>query len=342
MEEPFSKCSSHNPTLDIMRHTLVKLTPASSGNPVTSRTTTTRLAKLTKARIASVGYRLSPQHLFPAALLDVLTAWLSLLYQPPGSQYKSIPAESAIFAGDSAGGNLCLSLIQVILQLRRVQRTANPKVVFHGSLVELPMPRGVALLCPWTDLAMDLPSWQENSNIDWLLEIQPIRHKSQPVDDIWPSDPPRGDTYCDSTALYHPLVSPVVASDWTGMPPLWVACGQERCADSIKVVARRAAQQGVPVAFTEYEGMPHIFPIMLRTLPQSQNCYQDWAAACLRFVEDSNNTQITGTVIEQPGDKFRSIDVKHIPVIAFEDAVTRVRIAAKRRLPWIGSSEAKL
>ena len=49
-------------------------------DPSTHRPTTKKLAKLTGGRCYSVRYRLAPQNPFPAALLDALVSYLTLLY----------------------------------------------------------------------------------------------------------------------------------------------------------------------------------------------------------------------------------------------------------------------
>lgn len=72
-------------------------------------------------------YRLAPEHPFPAALEDILTAYRWLAEQRGG-------ADRVILAGDSAGGGLVCSLL---LMLRD-----------EG----LPMPAGAALLCPAVDM----------------------------------------------------------------------------------------------------------------------------------------------------------------------------------------------
>jgi epsilon-lactone hydrolase len=69
-------------------------------------------------------YRLAPEHPFPAALEDALTAYRWLVEQ----------GERVVLAGDSVGGGLALS---VLLTLRAQQ---------------LPLPAGAVLLCPGVDL----------------------------------------------------------------------------------------------------------------------------------------------------------------------------------------------
>jgi len=62
------------------------------------------LAKQMGMRALMVDYRLAPQHPFPAALDDCVSAYQWLLKQ-------GYPAENTVIAGDSAGGNLTLTTV---------------------------------------------------------------------------------------------------------------------------------------------------------------------------------------------------------------------------------------
>jgi len=86
----------------------------STGCPATVRPATAALAKLTRGRCFSVDYRLSPQNSFPGALVDVLGAYLSLLYPPPGSYHKAVSSCSIVLAGESSGAYLVLALLLII------------------------------------------------------------------------------------------------------------------------------------------------------------------------------------------------------------------------------------
>jgi monoterpene epsilon-lactone hydrolase len=87
-----------------------------------------RIAREAHARAVVVGYRLAPEHPFPAALDDAVAAYSALLD-------SGIAAARIVVAGDSAGGGLTASLL-VALRDRGVA-----------------LPAGAVLVSPWVDLA---------------------------------------------------------------------------------------------------------------------------------------------------------------------------------------------
>lgn len=93
------------------------------------------------SRVFCVGYRLAPEHPFPAALEDALEAYRYLLQ-------KGYAAERIALCGESAGGGLCYALS---LKLRELQ---------------LPMPCGIIGISPWTDLTASGKSYAENREAD--------------------------------------------------------------------------------------------------------------------------------------------------------------------------------
>ena len=166
-------------------------------------------------RAMNVRYRLAPQDPFPAALVDALVAYLGLMYPPcspadssgersgdvggAGSrddeadtartrtknpEWQPVPPSRIVFAGDSAGGNLCMALLQLLMHLQRTygdggdggdggnkSTSHGPKFLrFNEHMIPLPLPlpAGVALFSPWLDLTRSLPSTRDNAHWDYL------------------------------------------------------------------------------------------------------------------------------------------------------------------------------
>ncbi|KAK3292772.1 alpha/beta hydrolase fold-domain-containing protein, partial [Chaetomium fimeti] len=196
-------------------------------DPATHRPTTKNLAKLTGGRVYSVRYRLAPQHPFPAALMDALMSYLALLYPPEGAFHEPVKPEHIVFAGDSAGGNLSLALLQLLLHLNR---TTHP-IPWHGHTPTqpIPLPAGVAVNSPWLDVTHSSPSCTTNAPFDYLptLAQQLAAESKRPHCAAWPASPPRRHLYAPDALLAHPLVSPVLAASWAGAPPVYMCTGWE-------------------------------------------------------------------------------------------------------------------
>ena len=296
------------------------LITASRGDPSGFRPSVRRLAQLTQGRCVSVRYRLAPQHPFPAALLDVLTTYLSLLYPPPDSFHKPISASNIIIAGDSAGANLCLALVQLILQLHRQSRSVCT-VSFFGKDVAIPLPAGVAAFSAWTEATCALPSFTANEGYDYFSTTMALE-RVVPCD-IWPTNPPRGALYCDISALCHPLVSPTIAKTWAGSPPMWFCCGEEMLVDNSRVIAQRAANQGCTVVWAEYDAMPHCFPFIFN-LPQTDHSFKRWARFCYACVEHPSSLRSQGIRVGT-SMKVRSVDVRNMTNLSYDEVEERMR-----------------
>ena len=89
------------------------------------------LAMAADAGVLVPDYRLAPEHQFPAAIEDVLSAYRWMLD-------AGVPADDVTLCGDSSGGGLVVSVLLTLKQ--------------RG----LPLPGGAVLMCPWIDLAGEL------------------------------------------------------------------------------------------------------------------------------------------------------------------------------------------
>ncbi|PSK42277.1 hypothetical protein B9Z65_4191 [Elsinoe australis] len=297
----------------------------------THRVPISRLGKASNGRALAVQYRLAPQAAFPSQLIDALNAYLYLLYPPPGSLHGPVPASSIVFAGDSAGGNLSFALLQLLLQLHRTN--TNPTVSYNGKTVPVPLPAGVSGLSAWLDIARSSPSLLSNAKYDYLPPPAGEDAKVPfPNDDVWPTNPPRGDVFCDLSLLDHPLVSPLVAKDWSGAPPLWIMSGDEMLYDEDAVVAVRAKEQGVTVQWEHYEAMPHVFSMLLPHLETSTSCYRNWGAFAKGCVEGMVESKSIKILARSGKEEQVELATGKEASFGFEDAVKNVRSAKERRL----------
>ncbi|GAO13381.1 hypothetical protein UVI_02013900 [Ustilaginoidea virens] len=287
-------------------------------DPATHRSTVKKLAKITGGRAFSVRYRLVPQNPFPSALLDCFVAYLALLYPPPGSWHEPVKPEHIVFAGDSAGGNLAMSLLQVVVELNRL----GQRILWHGKECAIPIPAAVACNSPWLDLSHSSEPFygKRPATFDYLGPPGNLGRKGLKPCAIWPASPPRKYMYAADDLMTHPL----------------------RLAYEDKFVAQKLEGEGVTVVFEEYESMPHCFALVLTGLPESRRCLDGWAGFIRQAVEDpeglrSRSTTIHAKTLEETCLKFEDLcDVS--------DDVVRKRVVdtVAEIKAWIPTEEAKL
>lgn len=304
-------------------------------DPCTHRPPVAELSKRTGAPVLSVRYRLAPQHPFPSALLDALVAYLSLLAPPSGSLHKAVPASKIVFSGDSAGGNLCLALLQTLLTLRRI----SPTVRFHGQDIPIDIPAGIALISPWCDVTRSMPSVVHNAPYDYLAppsqnpELAYCPPKI-PADEFWPCSPPRVDFFANANALIHPLVSPLSAHKgfWKDAPPVFISVGEEGLTDEGLIVARRMHQIGVPVVVEQFEGMPHCFGLMMMGASAGRRFFDGMANFCKAAI--ASTVKSTGNInyITYKLRSTREIPLDDAVPLSEEEVDERLRKSSTWRL----------
>jgi acetyl esterase/lipase len=188
------------------------------------------VALTTRLETFAADYRLSPEHPFPAALDDSRATYLWLLDQGID------PAHLAI-AGDSAGGNLTISLL-CDLRDRKI-----------------PLPALGIALSPATEFDTIRASMATNDPYDWITGMMALTWR---------------DWYCRPDERSLPLVSPIHA-DLRGLPPIYLQAGRaEILYDSICTFAITAKDQGANVRLDTWPDMNHVFQFFGNDAPQSR------------------------------------------------------------------------
>ncbi len=194
-----------------------------SGSIVSHRRLVTEAGRAAGVRTLAIAYRLAPEHPFPAAYDDVLTAWRFLRDQ-------NIPAAHIGIGGDSAGAGLTLALIGRL-------RDAQEK-----------LPGCAWLISPWTDLTMSGPALSSRDAVD------PLIHKGYLIelaDSYLPAGMDRKD----------PRVSPLYA-DLKGFPPVIIQVGSaETLLDDATRFAAVAGAADVRVTLEIWPQMIHAWPL---------------------------------------------------------------------------------
>lgn len=202
-----------------------------SGTLTGARPVAGYIALASKARAFTVGYRLAPEHPFPAALEDALAAYEWLLA-------SSVSPQTTALVGDSAGGTLALALLVLLRD--------------QGK----PLPRCAVCLSPGTDLTQSGDSWTVNAGRDLLLNRAKIRAAIE--------------LYLHGADPRTPLASPLYA-DWQGLPPLLILVGSEEhlLSDATRL-ARKATAAGVAVTLDIWDRMQHGWHITAPFLPEGR------------------------------------------------------------------------
>jgi acetyl esterase/lipase len=177
--------------------------------------------------VLSFDYRLAPEYPYPAALQDAVKAWNYLMLLGYG-------ARDVIVAGDSAGGNLALSLV---FKLKEEERL---------------LPRGLVLLSPWTDLTSSGKSHETRKELDPVLDEAYLERMIQ--------------NYAPSENLENPMISPLFG-DFSGFPKTYIQAGDNEILLSDAVsLQKKMSRDGVSAKIDIYKGMWHVFQMSpLRT-----------------------------------------------------------------------------
>ena len=189
------------------------------------------LAARSGCAVLAVGYRLAPEHPFPAGFDDCTTAF-GWARQEAGALGCN-PAQVAL-GGESAGANLTAALT---LRLRDASEAQPPfQLLVH----------------PACDLALDLPSMEEIAvpglTREYLLAAREF--------------------YTGGADFADPLISPINAASHAGLAPAIVlTAGEDPLRDDGEAYALALVRGGVETLAMRVAGLPHGFLFLPVSVP---------------------------------------------------------------------------
>lgn len=202
-----------------------------AGSIATHRDLAQRISRVSKARILLIDYRLGPEHPYPAAFEDVLTAYRWLI------DVEKITPKNLIIAGDSAGGGLTV-----------------------GGLIRMrdegiALPAAAVCLSPGIDPTGSGESFKTKVDVDPFITPELFKFMIT--------------NFFGDIDLETPLTSALLA-DLSGLPPMLIQVGTSEILldDSVRL-AERAKAAGVDVTLDVWEDMIHVFQLFAAFAPES-------------------------------------------------------------------------
>lgn len=185
-----------------------------------------------------VDWRLAPENPFPAGLDDAEAAYMAVLSDPESGPIT--------IAGDSAGGNIALALLQ--------------RLIAKGAK----LPAACVCFSPVTDLRLVNPSLEANLHKDCLVPVS------------WGL---RGVTaYLNGQDPENPEISPIFA-DFRGACPVLIQCDRhEVLYDDGRLMAEKLRADGVDVTLTETTDLPHVWQYNVGRAPEADASVAEAAA----------------------------------------------------------------
>ena len=182
----------------------------------------------------SVDYRLAPAYPFPAAIDDAFAVVSAVL---GGVSGLSIDTSRVAIGGDSAGGNIAAVTAQQLRE-RAVDSASAPASV--SALAHQ------VLIFPVTDVSTtSTPSYLKFGKDCYLTKEAMERYIAQ---------------YADGHDRTDPRLSPLLASDLSGLPPTTIVYGEcDVLAHEVRAYGQALLEAGNSVTITEFMGQIHAF-----------------------------------------------------------------------------------
>lgn len=219
------------------------------GSPKSHRIITNKFSEITGCAVLSIDYRLMPEHHHKDCVEDCRKAYRWILDNGPGG-----PGEIRRFfiGGDSAGGNLTLSLTSWIRD--------------NGYRA----PDAVVALSPLTDVTFSGASLHDNQDTDIMLKpFLKLLNKLPPFVKSW---------YVFWTYRLrpcNPIASPLLG-DLSNLPPTLVQVSEaEMLLDDARRYVYKACASGSPAKLQTWAGMLHIWQIFDPQIPEAVEAWAE-------------------------------------------------------------------
>jgi acetyl esterase/lipase len=200
------------------------------GSPASHRHMGPEMAALTGAATALLDYRLAPEHLFPAAIEDAVSAYRELL--------ESYDANTIALAGDSAGGGLVMALVADLARLG------------------LPQPACAYCMSPWLDLNCESETIALKAAEDPLASGELLKEMAA--------------RYLGPASPSHVLASPILADLSKAPPILIQVGTAEVLLGDALALTRDLGYAGRSVQLDIWKDMIHVWPWFFPNLPEGR------------------------------------------------------------------------
>jgi len=213
------------------------------GSPKSHRTMTSKFSEISRSAVLAIDYRLIPEHRHKHCVEDCRTAYQWILENGPGGPAK---IQQLFVGGDSAGGNLSLSLIAWIrdnkLRAPEAVVALSPltDITFSGASIANNVDTDV-MLKPFMKALISIPAFIKSWWVVWTYKVRPS----------------------------SPTASPLLG-DLSDLPPTLVQASEaEMLLDDARRYVYKACASGSPAKLQTWADMVHIWQIFDPQLPQA-------------------------------------------------------------------------
>ena len=219
------------------------------GCPRSHRTITSKFSEVTGCSLLAIYYRLMPEHKHADCVEDCRTAYQWILDNGPDGPAKT---RQLFFGGDSAGGNLALSLAAWVRDNKLcapdavVALSPLTDITFSGASMRTNKPTDV-MLKPMMGILARLPQFVKTWWVFWTYHVRPA----------------------------DPVASPLLG-DLSGLPPILVQASEaEMLLDDSRRYVYKACASGTPARLQTWTDMVHIWQIFDPHLPQAGEAWRE-------------------------------------------------------------------